>query len=54
MYAIPPVTLTTMWHGSGGQPMQWGEHRRTRQHGHERAWDWSIVATIRLATPART
>jgi hypothetical protein len=22
-YAIPPVTLTTMWHGSGGQPMQW-------------------------------
>jgi 2'-5' RNA ligase len=24
------------------------------QHGPERAWDWSIVATIRLATPART
>jgi hypothetical protein len=22
-YPIPPVTLTTMWHGSGGQPMQW-------------------------------
>jgi hypothetical protein len=24
------------------------------QHGPERAWDWSIVSTIRLATPART
>jgi hypothetical protein len=23
------------------------------QHGPERAWDWSIVSTIRLATPAR-
>jgi len=23
MYAIPPVTLTTMRHGSGGQPMHW-------------------------------
>ena len=23
MYSIAPVTLTTMWHGSGGQPMQW-------------------------------
>jgi len=22
-YAIPPVTLTTMWHGCGGQPMPW-------------------------------
>ena len=33
-YAIPPATLTTMWHGSGGQPMQWGERRRTR---HRRA-----------------
>ncbi len=24
------------------------------QRGPERAWDWSIVSTIRLATPART
>ena len=24
------------------------------QHGPERAWDWSIVSTIRLAAPART
>jgi 2'-5' RNA ligase len=24
------------------------------QHGPERAWDWSIVSTIRLATPPRT
>lgn len=22
-YAIPPVTLTTRWHATGGQPMQW-------------------------------
>jgi hypothetical protein len=24
------------------------------QHGPERAWDWSIVSTIRLAAPTRT
>jgi len=24
------------------------------QHGPERAWDWSIASTIRLAAPART
>jgi hypothetical protein len=24
------------------------------QHGPERAWDWSIVSTIRLAAPPRT
>ena len=24
------------------------------QHGPERAWDWSIVSTIRFATPTRT
>ena len=24
------------------------------QDGPERAWDWSTVSTIRLATPART
>ena len=24
------------------------------QHGHERAWDWRIVSTIRFATSART
>lgn len=22
-YAIPPVTMTTRWHGSGGEPTQW-------------------------------
>jgi hypothetical protein len=52
-YAIPPVTLTTRWHGSGGEPMQWTNEVALDRNELLKYSGWSGAARRYIATDDR-